>query len=835
MSEYIDERGAFYLLERLKQILYRKPEGGIPRGDLSDPVKESLDLADSSVQEVVETDPTVPAWAKTENKPTYTAEEVGAVSVNAPLPEMLSDLGEDSTHMTVTDTEKATWNAKAGVAEIDEYIDARMGPIQIRADADHTRAEEDHTFAVSDHGVAADDHTTAGGDHNTAVADHGIAEADHTTAGNDHTQAEADHTLAGTDHTTAAADHQTAAADHTRAESDHTRAEADHASIADKADVDGYYEQMTVGLAENLVGVNVVPAEYVFRKTPSGTATGLAQIEQIKGNTLVWNQVANNSHFPEATRKGVLWGHDTDGVITANGTATGYESIAGWLSLGAGALEPTHKLLISRRIISGTISGTFGFDYNSDRSSRGENNEKFIIASSTASSKSYVWYDSGTVFTNVKIVFNIIDLTLLYGSGNEPTTVAEFEADYPLPYYAYNAGTLISNSASGIKTVGFNQWDEEWEEGVISNQTGQNTSGTNRIRSKNYIPVIPGLEYYCYFGADSGSNHLYVFYYDAGKNYLPNARSSSNISNGGRISGRRFIVPDGVYYIRFNSYGSTLSTYNHDICINISDASKNGTYEPYEEHTLSLNLTTLTGKLNGEGSSVVINPDGMAGQGSWADLGIVENGYLTKIIKKTPRVAVDLGDLSWSYFSSTTRFQSVLSTLKIAATNQTLVGIVCPLYKTVKPAELASENMAITSNNGVENGVLMIKNSNYTDGPTFKTAMSGVKLIYELATPQTYVLDTPIPVAYLVNGNGTEAVIPQGVDADGVPKTTSISYDVRYALDAKGALTALPKNYISKESMDNILTAFKTAGIISAYTLTYNSTTGKYDCTITAP
>lgn len=30
-----------------------------------------------------ESDPTVPAWAKKETKPTYTAEEVGAISVDA--------------------------------------------------------------------------------------------------------------------------------------------------------------------------------------------------------------------------------------------------------------------------------------------------------------------------------------------------------------------------------------------------------------------------------------------------------------------------------------------------------------------------------------------------------------------------------------------------------------------------------------------------------------------------------------------------------------------------------------------------------------------------------
>ena len=42
----------------------------------------SLEKADSALQSYTEIDPTVPAWAKTPTKPTYTAAEVGALSVD---------------------------------------------------------------------------------------------------------------------------------------------------------------------------------------------------------------------------------------------------------------------------------------------------------------------------------------------------------------------------------------------------------------------------------------------------------------------------------------------------------------------------------------------------------------------------------------------------------------------------------------------------------------------------------------------------------------------------------------------------------------------------------
>ena len=65
-----------------------------------------------------ETDPTVPAWAKADTKPTYTASEVGALPSTTKIPSTLSDLSADSTHRTVTDAEKTAWNAKAETSAI---------------------------------------------------------------------------------------------------------------------------------------------------------------------------------------------------------------------------------------------------------------------------------------------------------------------------------------------------------------------------------------------------------------------------------------------------------------------------------------------------------------------------------------------------------------------------------------------------------------------------------------------------------------------------------------------------------------------------------------------
>lgn len=108
---------------------------GLSTNDFTDEYKDKVD---SALQSYTETDPTVPAWAKTTNKPTYTASEVGAVptsrtvngkalsgniTLNAAdvkalpdtttIPTTLASLTDDTTHRVVTDTEKAAWNAKS--------------------------------------------------------------------------------------------------------------------------------------------------------------------------------------------------------------------------------------------------------------------------------------------------------------------------------------------------------------------------------------------------------------------------------------------------------------------------------------------------------------------------------------------------------------------------------------------------------------------------------------------------------------------------------------------------------------------------------------------------
>ena len=100
-------------------------KSSVAKSDLASAVQTSLGKADTALQE--ETDPTVPAWAKSANKPTYTASEVGALPSTTSIPQPTST------------TPKAPGTATAGTSS--EY-----------ARGDHVHPRELPTVSASDNG-----------------------------------------------------------------------------------------------------------------------------------------------------------------------------------------------------------------------------------------------------------------------------------------------------------------------------------------------------------------------------------------------------------------------------------------------------------------------------------------------------------------------------------------------------------------------------------------------------------------------------------------------------------------------------------------------------------
>ena len=294
----------------------------------------------------------------------------------------------------------------------------------------------------------------------------------------------------------------------------------------------------------------------------------------------------------------------------------------------------------------------------------------------------------------------LIDLTSIYGAGKEPT-VAEFKDEYPLQYYQYNESTILSAKSSELISVGENQWDEDWELGSYNSETGAKVNNTDTIRCKNPIRVIGGETYYLH---DGGAGRIRVCEYDANNNFLHYTNSPGN---------EELTLQTNTAFITFWCTSGYGTTYNHDISIYICWDTPG---RPYVA-----NRTDRVTLPNIELRSV---PDYTNG-GEIRDEAYQEGGGKRYV------GVLNLGDLNWTYASG--RFSSrAVTDMKTDTPYSVLPNFVCPKYTSV------TTNQAI---NNPDKSIYKFQNqvgivdSSYTDPNTLKTALNGVYLLYELATP----------------------------------------------------------------------------------------------------
>ena len=101
----------------------------------------------------------------------------------------------------------------------------------------------------------------------------------------------------------------------------YTTTEALEELLAQKANKDGYYGGMTVGSAENLVGKHQISGE-ITMSVMSG-ADGIAKINEVRGKSLVWNQLITSGVQGTTTENGVTIVSNGDGSYTVSTVSTG--------------------------------------------------------------------------------------------------------------------------------------------------------------------------------------------------------------------------------------------------------------------------------------------------------------------------------------------------------------------------------------------------------------------------------------------------------------------------------------------------------------------------------
>ena len=147
-----------------------------------------------------------------------------------------------------------------------------------------------------------------------------------------------------------------------------------------------------------------------------------------------------------------------------------------------------------------------------------------------------------------------------------------------------NICPISPHTSVDVRDTGVNQWDEQWELGLIDSATGEKSEGANRIRTKNFIPIQPNTAYFkCEPTAAQGGS-VWNFYYDKDKNYLSYANAGANVI---------FTTPANAYYLMFYTEPAYGTTYKNDISINYPATYTD--YHPYTGQTVTVPLNDLYG------------------------------------------------------------------------------------------------------------------------------------------------------------------------------------------------------------------------------------------------
>ena len=450
---------------------------------------------------------------------------------------------------------------------------------------------------------------------------------------------------------------------------------------------DGSYEGMTVGNAEQLVSTVGVSdsAPYTFRTTGGSADVGdRMNLKAVIGGTVAWNQLMDNPTSQSLSTK--AFPNKTQ-IISGHKYFIDYEC-----SIADASLQ-TSVFLYARQGGSILANAVNLIALNTGKRATIYASTFTAIADGNANSENGIWINISN-WSNVTFKSIIVtDLTQMFGStiadyvytlesGTAGAGIAWLKkyGYFTKPYYPYKAAALESVKTSAHKTYGFNAYNPSTGKAKVVGGMVYQITGAYTALTLDGTSITP----------------------DANGYFTPSANGELTVTGG----------------------NSTTT------CIHLKwDGERDGEYEPYEEHTYALGNVELRGipKLDAS-NNLYYDGD------EYAPDGTVTRKY----------GIVDLGTLSWSYSAASGTQLQRFNTSGIASLvkkeGTIFLGVVCPKYIAVSDpvySRTVDKAMCVLSSNGM----LYIVDSSYTSAADFKTAMNGVYLVYELATPTTETAD----------------------------------------------------------------------------------------------
>lgn len=248
--------------------------------------------------------------------------------------------------------------------------------------------------------------------------------------------------------------------------------------VDNKTDFEGIYELLTAGYALNLVGKgNGEPQAFLSRKTGGGNITdGSAVIKEVDGvQPIVWNQMVKS---PSQSPHNYLGSNISisGNTVTFRAEAAGrgvffypLEIVGGhkyFCSVHIKTISLTNRI----RLVSNDFTGEFVYCNETTEWQKIESLGTAPASIKQAQLSVYDQREGNWDDVQMKNLM-VIDLTQMFGAGNEPSTYEEYLnriSHYHIEdTYAYNAGEVVNYKGTGIKTTnvdGTKSYVRDWGE-----------------------------------------------------------------------------------------------------------------------------------------------------------------------------------------------------------------------------------------------------------------------------------------------------------------------------------------------------------------------------------
>lgn len=407
--------------------------------------------------------------------------------------------------------------------------------------------------------------------------------------------------------------------------------------------------------------------------------------------------------YTTASSNSVTFTVESDGTIKTSGTATGGDA--------------DFYLIVAADLNNLLESGNTY--YFSGCPSGGSTSTYFCRLNVTGDA------DTGSGFTRAFAGSTIGNFTIRIKQGTnanglvfKPQIVKSSVAVSWSPYS--NICPISGWTGMNVTRTGSNVWDEE------------TVAVGTLMWTKNYIPVAENTAYYLgYYGTNSSITMFYVQFFDANKTALSGYENPV-----AKAINTAVTTPVGASYMKFRMQSYYGTTYHNDIAINYP--------------------ATVTSYHSGTANTVYPI--------SWqTEAGTVYGGELdvTSGELKVTKESKNLGSLEWStvsgYANPFFRADMPANAKKRTAYTDAQIAItsIYPVYTDPDGQYVnnISDKTFLTAGYGLSSvNRIYIRDDSYSDAATFKTAMNGQQLVYELATPQTYQL-TPTEVKTLLGNN----------------------------------------------------------------------------------